>query len=129
MEAKKPRLLSPLLLWFMGTTILANVAAQMVFPLESLYVQELGASVEQVGLFFTIAAVAPLFFQVFGGWLSDSIGRLQAIAIGSVGGALSYLFYVFAQSWVWLLPASMLTAMAIAFVAPSFLAFIAQIMR
>ena len=126
MEAKKPRLLSPLLLWFMGTTILANIAAQMVFPLESLYVQELGASVEQVGLFFTIAAVAPLFFQVFGGWLSDSIGRLQAIAIGSVGGALSYLFYVFAQSWVWLLPASILTAMAIAFVAPSFQAFIAE---
>jgi MFS family permease len=110
----------------MGTTILANIAAQMVFPLESLYVQELGASVEQVGLFFTIAAIAPLLFQVFGGWLSDSIGRLQAIAIGSVGGALSYLFYIFAPSWVWLLPASVLTAMAIAFVAPSFQAFIAE---
>jgi DHA1 family multidrug resistance protein-like MFS transporter len=110
----------------MGTTILANIAAQMVFPLESLYVQELGASVEQVGLFFTIAAIAPLFLQVFGGWLSDSIGRLQAIAIGSVGGALSYLFYIFAHSWVWLLPASVLTAMAVAFVAPSFQAFIAE---
>jgi MFS family permease len=125
MKAKQ-QLLSPLLLWFMGTMILANVAAQMVFPLESLYVQELGASVEQVGLFFTAAAIAPLLFQVFGGWLSDSIGRLQAIAIGSVGGALSYLFYIFAPSWVWLLPASILTSMAIAFVAPSFQAFIAE---
>ena len=126
METKRQRLLSPLLLWFMGTMILANIAGQMVFPLESLYVQELGASVEQVGLFFTIAAIAPLLFQVFGGWLSDSIGRLQAIAIGSVGGALSYLFYIFASSWVWLLPASVLTAMAVAFVAPSFQAFIAE---
>jgi MFS family permease len=110
----------------MGTAILANIAAQMVFPLESLYVQELGANVQQVGLFFTIAAIAPLLFQLFGGWLSDSIGRLQAIAIGSIGGALSYLFYLFAQSWLWLLPASILTAMAIAFVAPSFQAFIAE---
>lgn len=126
METDKQRLLSPVLLTFMGTMILANIAAQMVFPLESLYVQELGANVSQVGLFFTIAAIAPLFFQVFGGWLSDSIGRLQAIAIGSVGGALSYLFYIFASSWVWLLPASVLTAMAIAFVAPSFQAFIAE---
>jgi MFS family permease len=126
MAAEKRPLLSPLLLWFMGTAILANIAAQMVFPLESLYVQELGANVEQVGLFFTIAAIAPLLFQLFGGWLSDSIGRLQAIAIGSIGGALSYLFYLFAQSWVWLLPASILTAMAIAFVAPSFQAFIAE---
>jgi MFS family permease len=126
MQAKGRRLLSPVLLLFMGTMILANIAAQMIFPLESLYVQELGANVEQVGLFFTIAAIAPLCFQVFGGWLSDSIGRLQAIAIGSVGGALSYLFYIFAPSWEWLLPSSALTAMAIAFVAPSFQAFVAE---
>lgn len=99
MTAKKQRLLSPVLLLFMGTMILANIAAHMIFPLESLYVQQLGANVQQVGLFFTIASIAPFLFQVFGGWLSDSVGRLQAIAIGSVGGALSYLFYIFAPSW------------------------------
>jgi MFS family permease len=110
----------------MGTMILANIAAMMIFPLESLYVQELGASVEQVGLFFTIAAIVPLLFHVFGGWLSDAIGRLQAIAIGSVGGVLAYLFYIFAPSWAWLLPASVLSSMAGAFVAPSFQAFIAE---
>jgi MFS family permease len=126
MKVEKRRLLSPVLLAFMGTMILANIAAQMIMPLESLYVQELGASVQQVGLFFTIAAIAPLLFQVFGGWLSDQAGRLQAIAIGSVGGALAYLFYIFAPSWQWLLPSSVLTAMAIAFVAPSFQAFVAE---
>jgi MFS family permease len=82
--------------------------------------------VEQVGLFFTMAAIAPMLFQLFGGWLSDSIGRLQAIAIGSMGGALSYLFYILAPTWIWLLPASILTAMAVAFVAPSFQAFVAE---
>lgn len=126
MTTGKRRLLSPLLLWFMGTMILANIAAQMIMPLESLYVQDLGASVEQVGLFFTIGAIAPLFFQVFGGWLSDSVGRLQAIAIGSVAGALSYVFYILAPSWWWLFPSSVLTSMAIAFVSPSFQAFIAE---
>jgi len=115
-----------MLLWFMGTMILANIAAQMIFPLQSLYVQELGASVEQIGLFFTVAAIAPLFLQILGGWLSDAAGRLQAIAIGSLAGASAYLFYIFAPSWQWLLPASVLTAMAVAFVAPSFQAFVAQ---
>jgi MFS family permease len=126
MAASRRRLLSPLLLWFMGTMILANIASMMIFPLESLYVQERGASVEQVGLFFTIAAVVPLLFQIFGGWLSDSIGRLQAVAIGSVGGVLAYGFYILAPSWAWLLPASVLSSMAGAFVAPSFQAFIAE---
>jgi MFS family permease len=123
---KKERLLSPLLLAFMGTMILANIAAQMILPLQSLYVQELGATIEQVGIFFTIAAIAPLFFQIFGGWLSDSIGRLQAIALGSLAGASAYIFYIFAPSWQWLLPSTVLTSLAIAFVSPSFQAFIAE---
>ncbi len=125
-EKRRFLFLSPMLLAFMGTMILANVAAQMIMPLESLYVQELGASVKQVGLFFTLAAIAPIGFQVFGGWLSDSVGRLQAIAVGSVAGTLSYLFYLLAPSWIWLLPSSILTAAAVAFVAPSFQAFIAE---
>ncbi|MFN2166644.1 MAG: MFS transporter, partial [Anaerolineae bacterium] len=90
------------------------------------YVQELGASVEQVGLFFTVASIVPLVFQVLGGWLSDSIGRLQAIAIGSVGGVIAYGFYLLAPSWAWVLPASVLSSVAGAFVAPSFQAFIAE---
>lgn len=126
MTEKKPRLLSPMLLLFMGTMILANIAAQMIMPLESLYVQKLGASVQQVGLFFTVASIAPLLFQIFGGWLSDSIGRLQAVAIGSLCGVLAYAFYLAAPSWGWLLPASVLTTMATCFVAPSFQAFIAE---
>jgi MFS family permease len=88
-----------LLLWFLGTMILANIAAQMIMPLESLYVQELGASVTQVGIFFTVASIAPLLLQISGGWLSDSIGRLQAIAIGSVAGLTAYVFCLFAPSW------------------------------
>ncbi|MBN1658998.1 MAG: MFS transporter [Anaerolineae bacterium] len=126
MPDQKKRLLTPLILWFMGTMILANIAAQMIMPLESLYVQELGASVTQVGIFFTVASIAPLLLQIFGGWLSDSIGRLQAIAIGSIAGLAAYGFYLFAPSWQWLLPASIFTAVAVSFVAPSFQAFIAE---
>ncbi len=126
MKPQKQRLLSPRLLLFMGTMILANIAAQMIFPLESLYVQELGANVEQIGMFFTVAALAPLLLQIIGGWVSDSVGRLQAIAIGSIAGTLSYIFYLLAPSWQWLLPSSMLNAMAVAFVAPSFQAFVAE---
>jgi MFS family permease len=114
------------LLVFMGTMILANVSGHMYHPLLPLYVQELGADISQVGLFFTMGAVAPLLFQIFGGWLSDSIGRLQAIAIGSIGGVLGFIAYVFAPSWEWLLLATITSAMAGSFVAPSYMAFIAE---
>ncbi len=110
----------------MGTMILANVAGHMHGPLLPLYLQELGAGVGQVGLFFTLGAIAPLAFQILGGWLSDSVGRLQAIAIGSLAGVLGYFVYIFAPSWEWLLIATATNAMARSFVAPSYMAFVAE---
>jgi MFS family permease len=126
MVREKTPLLSNRLKLFMGTMILANIAGQMYRPLMPLYLQELGADVGQIGLFFTLGAVAPLAFQIFGGWLSDAIGRLQAIAIGSVAGVAGYGVYLLAPSWQWLLIATATGAMASSFVAPSYMAFIAE---
>jgi MFS family permease len=126
MENDKRPLLTNRLKLFMATMILANVAGNMWKPLLPLYLQELGADVGQVGLFFTLGAIAPLLFQVFGGWLSDAIGRLQAIAIGSVAGVAGYAVYILAPSWHWLLIATATGAMATSFVAPSYMAFIAE---
>jgi len=126
MESDKTPLLTRRLLLFMGTMILANIAGAMEGPLLPLYLQELGAGVRQIGLFFTLGAIAPLLFQIFGGWLSDSIGRLQAIAIGSLAGVVGFAVYVLAPAWQWLLIALATDAMARAFVGPSYQAFIAE---
>ncbi len=98
----------------------------MYGPLLPLYVQQLGASIEQIGLFFTLAMIAPLFFQILGGWLSDSIGRVQAIAIGSLAGLAGYVIFVIAPTWAWLLLAMVGISVATSFVGPSFQALIAE---
>jgi MFS family permease len=126
MDAKKLPLMTPRLAAFMGAMILANISGNMHMPLLPLYLQKLGAGVGQVGLFFTISAVAPLLFQIFGGWLSDSIGRLRAVAIGSLAGVGAYTIFVLSQDWEWLLLATALGSMSGAFVAPSYQAFIAE---
>jgi len=126
MHRFKPSFISRSLLIFMSTMILANIAGHMFQPLLPLYLQELGANVEQVGLFFTLGAIAPLLFQILGGWLSDSLGRLQAIAIGSVAGALGYLVFLVASSWQWLLVFTVTGALSRAFVGPSYMAFLAE---
>jgi len=106
--------------------ILANVAAMMYDPLLPLYLQHLGADIRQVGLFFTISAILPLLFQIFGGWLSDSIGRLKAVAIGSVAGLFTFIIFLIAPSWEWGLLAMATGAIGRSFVAPSYRAFIAE---
>jgi MFS family permease len=120
------RLMTLPLLYFMVAMVLANVASHMYQSLLPLYIQSLGAGVGQVGLFFTLGAIAPLAFQILGGWLSDSLGRMQAVAIGSVAGLVGFLVFIFAPSWQWLLISTVTGAVARSFVAPSFQAFVAE---
>lgn len=89
--SKKAPLLTPLLLVFMLAMILANIGGNMYGPLEALYLKELGAGIAQIGLFYTLSQIIPLLLQILGGWLSDTMGRLRAIAIGSVVGVFVYV--------------------------------------
>ena len=125
-NTRKPPLLSRTLIILLISMIAANIGGQMYGPLLPLYVQSLGASIEQIGLFFTLAMIAPLLFQILGGWLSDAIGRVQAMAIGSIAGFAGYVIFVVSPSWVWLLIAMVGMSVATSFVGPSFQAFIAE---
>ena len=124
--ANKARLLTPLLLLFMLAMILANLGGNMYGPLEALYLQDLGASIGQIGLFYTLSQIIPLVLQILGGWVSDSLGRLRAIAIGSVVGVFTYIPLILATRWEWVLIASALSAVTRSLVGPSFDAFIAD---
>jgi MFS family permease len=125
-QVKKKPLLSGLILLFLLAMILANMGGQMYMPLMSLYIKNLGASIPQIGMFFTLSSIVPLALQILGGWISDTLGRLRAIAIGSVVGIFTYVALVMAPTWQWLLLASAFSAVTGALVGPSFDAFIAE---
>ncbi len=124
--AKKQPLLTNLILLFLLAMILANIGGQMYGPLLSLYIKNLGASVEQIGLFFTLSQVIPLALQILGGWISDTLGRLRAIAIGSVVGIFTYVALIVAPTWQWLLLAMAFSAVTGSLIGPSFDAFLAE---
>jgi len=119
-------LLTPLMRWFMFAMVLANIAGSMFTILLPIYLTELGASVVQVGLVFTLSSVAILILQIFGGWISDSIGRLRAIAIGSIGGVIGFTLMLLSNSWETMLFAIVVSQIPYALVGPSFGAFIAE---
>ncbi|MBL8096085.1 MAG: MFS transporter [Anaerolineales bacterium] len=124
-DARGP-LLTPLLAWFLLAMILANIAGSMTGVLMPIYLTELGATVEQVGLVFTLTSIVILALQILGGWISDSIGRLRAIAIGSLGGVIGFVAMLIAPSWPWMLLALAINQVPYALVGPSFGAFIAE---
>ncbi len=123
---KKDPLLSPILRWFMFAMVLANISGNMGMMLIPLYLNEEGASITEIGLVFTILSIVSLVLQVFGGWISDSIGRLKAIALGSIGGVVGGFLLVLAPSWQWMILALVIHRIPFAMVGPSFGAFIAE---
>lgn len=125
-KTKKAPLLTRTLGILLFSMIMANIGGQMYGPLLPLYVQDLGADINQIGIFFTLSMITPLLFQIMGGWISDAIGRVQAIAIGSLAGLAAYIVFTIAPSWWWLLLAVTGVAMATSFVGPSFNAFVAE---
>src|SRR5512139_1129916 len=125
-KVKAEPLLTKVLLLFMVAMILANIGGEMYGMLLPLYLKELNASVVQIGLFFTISQLIPLVVQILGGWVSDSLGRLRSIAIGSVAGNLTYVGFIFAPTWQWVMSGMFFSAVTRSLIGPSFSAFIAE---
>jgi MFS family permease len=123
---KTEPLLNKMLLLFMFAMILANLGGEMYGMLLPLYLKELNASVVQIGLFFTISQIVPLVVQILGGWISDSLGRLRSIAIGSVAGNLVFVGFILAPTWQWVMSGMIFSAITRALIGPSFSAFIAE---
>src|SRR3970040_1529906 len=71
--------------------------------------------------------VFPLVVKVLGGWLSDSLGRLRVIFIGSLTGILTFAAYAVAPSWQAALLGPAFMAMPPALPLPAYFAFIADI--
>lgn len=122
----KLRDMSRELRWFILANIIANTSSRMMQPFIPLYLESIGATVGQVGLYFTIAIIFGIVFRVFGGWISDNVGRLPTMAIGSIFGALSTLAFVLAPTWEVAIVSALLSGIGTSLVSPSYQAYIAE---
>ena len=124
-KAKEP-ILNRRLLLFLAAMAFAEAARTMTMVQVPIFLRELGANIQQIGLFFTISMVFPLLLRVIGGWLSDTIGRLRALTIGSIAGVLTYLSFSIAPTWQAALLGPAFLAITSALIFPSYKAFIAD---
>ena len=125
-ETKRQPILTKIILVFLLAMVLANIAGNMYGGILPLYLKSMGASVAQIGLFFTLFQILPLVLQILGGWISDSLGRLRSIALGSLAGVLSYVGLILAPTWQWVFMGESLGAITRSLIGPSFGAFLAE---
>jgi len=123
---KDSAILNPRLMIFLLAMASAELSRTMTMVQIPIYLRELGASIQQIGLFFTISLIFPLLLRIFGGWLSDTIGRLKSLAIGSIAGMLAFLAYTLTPNWQLAMFAPAFLAVTTALIFPSYKAYIAD---
>jgi len=71
----------------------------LVFSFESPYFRELGAPPLVIGLMGSVGAAVLGLVRIPGGYITDKYGRKQIIVTMTFAIAISYLFYIFAPDW------------------------------
>ena len=84
--------------------LLSSMSVNLVSPIWPLYISSLGASMMELGYMFAISNAIAALMNTLGGLASDRYGRRKINAIGTFLGVFPPLFYVFANSWVDLIP-------------------------
>jgi len=96
----------------MATQTLSMFLAWLWWPYKSLFILELGATNEFLGLLVMVETLGGMFFQIPGGVLADRYGRKRVIIASAILGFGSPLIYLFAGDWIQLVPAMLLTSTA-----------------
>jgi len=85
------------------TWILMNFGGNLAFPYETPYIRALGASPFLIGILGSIGYITLFLFRIPGAYIADRFGRRQIIVLMTFGVAASYMFYVFAPDWRFIL--------------------------
>lgn len=93
--------MSPTIIYFGITSLFADTAGEMLFPILPLFfVMEVGLSAAVLGVIEGLAEGSSNFFQVWFGWISDRIKRRKPFVIMGYGtAAVGKLLLALAGSW------------------------------
>ena len=81
---------------------------RMVISYASLYILAVGGDTSQIGIINSLRPLAGLLMFPISGYITDSSGRIQLIALAGYLSASSMLLYIFAPSWQWIALAALL---------------------
>ena len=79
--------------------VFTEFSTSMIYPYQSLYIRDLGASPFILGLMSSMGYFLLCLVRIPGSYLADKYGRRSIIVAMTYGVATSYLFYIFAPDW------------------------------
>ncbi len=82
-------------------SILWRVSIDIVWPFLALYIMALGGEYETIGQVMAVGNLASLILYPLGGYIADHQGRIKIMAYMTYVYSLTFLIFVFTDSWVW----------------------------
>jgi MFS family permease len=94
----------------MITEALSTFISWLWWPYQSLFILELGATKELLGMLLMVGTFSQLLFQYPGGVFADRFGRQKVIVLSSVLSVIPPLIYLTSTNWTHLGPALVIAA-------------------
>jgi len=115
-----PSFLSTLRQVLSNRNMVALIVSDIVFMIggniwwtfQPLYILELGASKEILGMLFMFQSVTTLVFQIPGGVLADRLGRKKIILWGAIIRCIPNLIYLVANHWTFFILGMLINAVS-----------------
>lgn len=83
-----------------GSSLFNDIGSEMITPILPFYVIALGGSGLAIGALSGLREGLASLFKIFGGWLSDRIGKRRGFIFGGyLISIISRLFLIFAKTW------------------------------
>jgi MFS family permease len=95
------------------TQTLSMFMGSLWWPFQALYILELGASKESLGMILTLQSITELVIQIPGGILTDKWSRRKVIVLGTILRLGSNVIFLSASHWTHIAPALVFTSAAI----------------
>jgi PPP family 3-phenylpropionic acid transporter len=94
--------------WFLGSALLIGCASSLMHGFLSIYLSDLGAGSDQIGLAYTIASVSEFPVMALAPLALRRWGARPLLAIAGAAYALRLVIYILAPSPLWALAAQLL---------------------
>ena len=78
-----------------------RISTGIIWPFLSLYVIALGGEYETIGQVMAVGNIASMLLYPLGGYIADFHGRIKVMAYMTYVYAVTFLIFVFTQSWQW----------------------------
>ncbi|MFB0543565.1 MAG: MFS transporter [Candidatus Bathyarchaeia archaeon] len=92
--------------------VLFLVGATLWWPFQALYILELGASKQILGMIMMLQSASMLIFQLPGGILADRFGRKRVLIPASFLRCVPPILYLVANHWVVIIPGVIINALS-----------------